>query len=65
MPIMVTRLMLSLKKAANSPVWSFGDTGRLESIRFARNTIGGTNVAGGNISLGRVSSKRQSSPLEP
>ena len=41
MPLMVARLILSLKKAANSPstIWS---AGQVSSIMFARRTIGGT-----------------------
>ena len=41
MPLMVSRLILSLKKTANSSstVWS---AGQVSSIKFARHTIGGT-----------------------
>ena len=42
---MTTRLILSLKKAANGPstVWS---AGQVSSIKFARRTIGGTGRDG-------------------
>lgn len=48
MPLMVTRLILSLKKAANSPgpMLSFHE---LETIVFARRTIGGAERGGGDI----------------
>ena len=62
MPLAVTRLVLSLKKAANSPgsLWSLSGTGQIESARFARRTVGGTE-RGGNIVLGYLSSEGSSS----
>ena len=53
MPLMVTRLILSLKKTRNSSesVWS---AGQLESLRFAEHTIGGTERRGGHIALRRL-----------
>ena len=46
---MATRLILSLKKTANSPsaVWS---AGQVSGIKFARRSIGGA-VPGGDVSL--------------
>ena len=44
-PIMITRLMLSLKKAANAQrsVWGSNySRPTVESVRFAHQTIGGT-----------------------
>ena len=45
MPFMVTRLILSLKKAANSPstIWS---AGQVSGMMFAQRTIGGTEHGG-------------------
>jgi hypothetical protein len=34
-PVMITRLMLSLKKAASSQKWSFGEPTTHTTIRFA------------------------------
>ena len=63
MPLAVTRLVLSLKKAADAPgsLWSLSGTGQIESVRFARRTVEGTE-RGGNISLGHLSSEGGSSP---
>ena len=49
MPLMASRLILSLKKTANTPgtVWS---TSQVPSIRFARRTISGTE-RGGDVLL--------------
>jgi hypothetical protein len=49
MPLMVTRLILSLKKAAKTPdtIWS---AGQVPSMNFARRTIGGTD-RGGDVPL--------------
>jgi len=54
---MVTRLILSLRKAANpqDSIWSRG-TGQVETVRFARDTISGTGGGGGDIALGHLSS---------
>ena len=41
MPLMVTRLILSLKKTAKPPD-TIRSAGRVPSIKFARRTIGGT-----------------------
>ena len=50
MPLMGTRLILSLKKTAKTPetVWS---AGRVPSIRFARRAIGDTEHGGDVIPL--------------
>ena len=50
MPLMVTRLILSLKKTAKTPdtIWS---AGRVPSIKFARRTIGDTEHGGDAIPL--------------
>ena len=49
MPLMITRLILSLKKTAKSPctIWS---AGQVPSIGFARRTINGTE-RGGDVPL--------------
>ena len=49
-PLMVTRLILSLKKAAKSPstIWS---ADQVSTIMFARYTIGGSERRGDNIPL--------------
>ena len=54
MPVMVTRLILSLKKAAVSPnaVWT---AGQLDTMRFAEHTMGGSGRRG-DISLKDLSS---------
>ena len=58
-PMMITRLILSLKKAVHS--LSSG-AGRLETIRFAQSTVGGTNrVRGGDMALRDLSSEGASS----
>ena len=56
---MITRLILSLKKAANSPsmVWSSGGTGQVDSVRFARRTAGGAERGSGDIVLRHLSSE--------
>jgi len=66
-PLMVTRLMLSLRRVANSPgsVWSLGNTVQPDSIRFANNTIGGTGRVGDNIHLKQFSSERKNLLPEP
>ena len=58
MPLMVTRLILSLKKAANSPstIWS---AGQVSSMMFARRTIGGTEH-GGDVPLRTFVRRRRS-----
>ena len=48
MPVMVTRLILSLKKAANSPN-SMSSFLELDSIAFARRTIGGAERGDGDV----------------
>ena len=48
MPLMVTRLMLSLKKAADAPVSVWGSnypSWTVETARVAQQTIGGTEWA--------------------
>ena len=49
-PIMITRLIISLKKAAN-PLESVWSAGQMASVRFARRTIGGSE-RGGAVALG-------------
>ena len=50
MPLMVTRLILSLKKAAKTrgAIWN---ARQVSSIKFARRTIGGTEHGGDAIPL--------------
>ena len=50
---MINRMILSLKKAGNSPDLGrgTGGAGRLESISFARRTFGGSEREGGGIPL--------------
>lgn len=52
---MIVRLILSLKEAADpqDSIWSCG-TGQVGTVRFARNTISGTEGGGGDIALGRL-----------
>ena len=58
MPIMITRLILSLKKAVNSPNSVSSGPGRLETVRLARCTVGGTErVRGGDVALRDLSSE--------
>ena len=56
-PLMITRLILSLKKVANpqDSIWSLSGAGQRETIRFARYTISGAEGGGGDIALGRPS----------
>jgi len=58
---MITRLVLSLKEAANpqDSIWSCG-TGQVGTVRFARHTISGTEGGGGDIVLGSLPSERNS-----
>jgi len=58
-PMMVTRLMLSLRKAAVAPdsTWSLSGTTEQESAKFARDTTG-TERGGGDIRLRDVSAVR-------
>ena len=64
--MMTTRLMVSLRKAADASgsTQSPGSTTDMESIRFARDTIGGTEIGGSDIALrdisleGRIDSPR-------
>ena len=57
---MVTRLMLSLREAANAPglIWGLSNVHQLESLRFAQYTVGGSELGGGDIALGNLSSGR-------
>ena len=58
MPLMVTRLIISLKKAVEAPkqMWN-GTESKVGSFRFARGTIGGTEYQlGGDVALGNISS---------
>ena len=50
MPIMITRLILSLKKTARIPD-TIRSAGRVPSIKFARRTIGGTEYGDDTIPL--------------
>ena len=63
---MITRMILSLKKAGNSPGsgWGTGGRDQLESIRFARRTIGGSERGGGDIPLRNFTPGGGLSPLE-
>ena len=57
MPVMVTRLIISLKKAVEAPEQMWNGTSHVESVVFARGTIGGTEYqAGGDVALGNISS---------
>ena len=54
-PVIITRLILSLKKAVSS---ISSGAGRLETVRFAQRTIGGTDrVIGGDMALRNLSSE--------
>ena len=57
-PLIITRLMLSLKKAASSPelMWSSNfPSSRTESVRFAQHTVGEAGW-GGDIAPPRMES---------
>jgi len=57
MPLLITRMILSLKKAANSPdsVWSSGGAAQPRStVVFSHHTIGGSERGGDNIALGHL-----------
>ena len=58
-PMMTTRLMVSLRKAADASgsTESSGSTTDMESIRFARDTTGGTESGGSDIALRDMSSE--------
>ena len=57
MPLMVTRLVISLKKAVEAPEQMWNGISKVENVRFARGTIGGTEYqAGGDVALGNISS---------
>ncbi|KAF9643927.1 hypothetical protein BDM02DRAFT_3191081 [Thelephora ganbajun] len=62
-PLMVTRLILSLRKAATSPqsLWSSSDIAQMESVGFADHTIGGTGRRDRGILLRHLSFERSSS----
>jgi len=66
-PIMVTRLIVSLKRAATTTdtAWSFDDGIRREGIRFASQTICGTGRGEGSIAMKYITSKGFSSLPEP
>lgn len=53
-PLMITRLILSLKKTTES-TFDLGGTGQFESEMIARHTIGGTARGGGGIALRHLS----------
>ena len=59
---MITRLVLSLRKAADpqDPIWSLGGTGQVDNVRFTRHAISGTEGGGGDIALGHLSLGRSS-----
>jgi len=52
-PMMITRLMLSLKRNPNpaDETWSLGESTQQDSVGFSNRTIGGTERWGGNIAL--------------
>lgn len=58
-PLMITRLIVSLKKAVK-PQDSIWSAGRLASVRFARYSIGGSE-RGDGVALGDLSSEGESS----
>ena len=62
MPLLITRLMLSLRKAANhqDSIQSLGGTVQADNVRFACNAISGTEGGGGEIALEYISSGRSS-----
>jgi len=66
-PVMITRLMLSLKRAARSPdlSWSFSDAFQPENLRFANYSIGGSELGGGRVALGALPLGEMCSPPEP
>jgi len=66
-PIMITRLMLSLKRAAtpSDTVWSFDGGAHREDIRFARRTIGGSERVEGGIAMKHLPSKGIGSSFDP
>ena len=59
---MITRLILSLRKAANpqDSIWSLGGTGQADTVGFARDTTSGTEGGGGDIALEHLSLGRSS-----
>jgi len=64
---MITRLMLSLKRAARAPdlSWSFNDGFQPESLRFANYSIGGSKLGDGGVALGALPSGVMGPPPEP
>lgn len=64
---MITRLMLSLKRAARSPdlAWSFNDGFQPEGLRFANYSIGGSKLGGDRIAMGALPSGVVGPPPEP
>ena len=62
---MVTRLMLPLRRVANSPgsIWSLGDIVEPEDPGFANDAIGETERVGDSIRLKHLPSKGKSLAL--
>ena len=55
-PLMINRLILSLKRAGNPSDSAWGSSvGQLGSIRFARRTVGGSERRGDDIFLRNLS----------
>ena len=55
MPLMITRLIISLKKAVEDPDQMWSAPSQVESVRFARRTVGGTEYPAGDIPLESIS----------
>jgi len=64
---MVTRLILSLKRAANpsDTIWSFDDGAHREDIMFASRTIGGSERVDGGIAMRHFPWREVGSSLDP
>ena len=58
MPLMATRLILSLRRAANTPgsIWGSNYPSRMESLKFAHPSVVGTEC-GEDIALNLISSE--------
>ena len=56
MPLMITRLIISLKKAIEAPDQMWSVPSQVESVRFARGMVGEAgHQAGGDIPLESIS----------
>lgn len=63
MPLMVTRLILSLKKAGNphqETTWDTNGRSLPDGLRFAPRTIGGSDREGVDIALKHLSTEEDS-----